>query len=271
MIAVDNVLFYFAGMPVYVYGFFTSIGLLFGATSALKAGRRRGIGWSNMFDFILGTAFVFFAAGRFAVLWGQYGAGALLRPWKILTELSTGVDLGFGFVCAAVYGLLSAYHKGIFGLNFLDAITPGVIWIKLFAALGSNVFGTAAAVPWAVRLGEFQLHPLPLYTALGYYLIRFIIVQVRRAQRFEGQVFVAAAALSVWLHWLLLFVSEGSSRTAFWLYPLLGILLVALWSLGHANSPQTQKPKRSIGYWGVQLLLFAVVAVAMCLFYYSRF
>lgn len=59
MIAVDNVLFYFAGMPVYVYGFFTSIGLLFGATSALKAGRRRGIGWSNMFDFILGTAFVF--------------------------------------------------------------------------------------------------------------------------------------------------------------------------------------------------------------------
>ena len=30
----DNILFYFAGMPVYLYGFLTSLGLLFGTMSA---------------------------------------------------------------------------------------------------------------------------------------------------------------------------------------------------------------------------------------------
>lgn len=271
MIILDNVLFYFAGMPVYVYGFFTGLGLLFGAASALKADRRRGISWSNMFDFILGTAFAFFVAGRLAVLIGQYGAGALLTPWKILTELSAGVDLRVGLIFAVIYGLISTFYKGIFGLHFLDAITPGLIWIKLFSALGSNVLGRTTAVPWAVQLGEFKLHPLSLYTALGYYVIRFIVLQVRQAQRFDGQIFISALTLVVWLHWLLLFAAEESSRAAFWLYSLLGILLAALWSFGHANSPQIRKPKRSLGYWAVQLVLLVIVVVAICFYYYSRF
>ena len=267
---VDNVLFYFAGMPVYVYGFLTSLGLLFGAVSALSAGRRRGIGWCKMFDFILGTAVVFLIAGRLSVLLQEYGAGALVRPWKIITRLSDGVDLKVGLIFAVLYGLISTKRNDIFGIDFLDAITPGDVWIKIFSSFGSQVFGRSTTVPWAVQLGDFKLHPLPLYTAVGYYLIRFVIKQIRRAQRFDGQVFIATLTLAVWLQWLLLFVSEGSSVYAFWLYPLIGLLLAALWSFGHVNSPARTKPS-STSYWVVQFVILGIVVVAMAWFFYSRF
>src|SRR5690554_4811897 len=131
----DSVLFYFFGMPVYVYGFLISLGLLFGTTSALSAGRRRGISWYNMFDFILGTAIVFFLAGRLSVLIQESGAIALIRPWRIFTDLSAGLDMWVGLVFGIIYALISALRNRIFGLDFLDAITPGIILVALFASL----------------------------------------------------------------------------------------------------------------------------------------
>lgn len=268
--AVDNILFYFAGMPVYLYGFLTSLGLFFGAISALSAGRRRGIGWYKMFDFILGTAIVFLLAGRLSILFKEHGAGALLKPWKIVTELSNGVDLKAGLGFAVLYGLISTKRNGILSIGFLDAITPGVVWVRIFSALGSQVFGKSTSVPWAVQLGDFKLHPLPLYTSVGYYLIRFVIKQIRRAQRFDGQVLIAALTLAAWLQWLLLFVSEGSKAYAFWLYPLIGLLLAALWSFGHVNSVSRRR-KSSGAYWVVQLIMLGIVLFAMAWFFYSRF
>jgi len=268
--ALDNVLFYFAGMPVYVYGFLTSLGLLFGAISALSAGRRKGIGWCKMFDFILGTAITFLVAGRLAALFQEYGTAGLVQPWKIITEISDGVDLRYGLAFAVLYALISTKRNGILGIGFLDAITPGILWIKIFAALGSQVFGRSTNVPWAVQLGEFRLHPLPLYTAVGYYLIRFVIKQIRRAQRFDGQIVIASLTLAVWLQWLLLFVSEGSKAWAFWFYPILGLVLAALWSFGHVNSPPQQR-KTSAIYWVVQIIILAAVVLSMAWFFYSRF
>ncbi|HOB09045.1 MAG TPA: prolipoprotein diacylglyceryl transferase [Limnochordia bacterium] len=266
----DNVLFYFAGMPVYVYGFLVSLGLLFGAVSALSAGRRKGFGWCKMFDFILGTAIVFLVAGRLAVLLQEYGAAVLTKPWKIITEISDGVDLRIGLIFAVLYGLISAKLNGILGVELLDAITPGILWIRIFSSLGSQVFGKSTNLPWAVQLGEFRLHPLPLYSAVGYYLIRFVVKQIRWAQRFDGQVFIATVTLAVWLQWLLLFVSEGSKAFAFWLYPIIGLIAGAVWSFGHVNSPPRTK-KTGAAYWVVQSIILVIVVCAMAWFFYSRF
>lgn len=271
MIILDNVLFYFAGMPVYFYGFFTSLGLLFGTMSALSQGRRRGISWYKMFDFILGTALVFFIAGRVSVLFGQYGFAAFLRPWKIITEISNGLNIKTGLIFGIVYGFLSSVRHKIFGLDFLDVITPGILIIRIFSSLGSTVFGRGTNVPWAIHLGELKLHPLSLYAALGYYIIYFIEKHIRRNLRFEGQVFLSAFSMIIWLHWLLLFVSETENQIWFWLYPLLGILGIALWSFCHANSPITRKKHRGVVFWLFQFAVFGVVVFFMISFYYSRF
>lgn len=267
----DNILFYFAGMPVYFYGFLTSLGLLLGTISALSQGRRRGISWYKMFDFILGTAVVFFIAGRVSVLIGQYGFVAFLRPWKIFTEMSGGLNTKIGLIFAVIYGFLSAVRHKIFGLSFLDAITPAILIIRIFSSLGSTVFGRSTSVPWAIHLGELRLHPLPLYAALGYYLIYFIEKHIRRNLRFEGQVFISAFTTIIWLHWILLFVSETEDRIWFWLYPLLGILGTALWSFCHANSPITRTSHRGVVFWLFQFVVFGIVVFFISSFFYSRF
>lgn len=87
-----------------------------------------------MFDFILGTAIVFLVAGRLAVLLQEYGAAVLTKPWKIITEISDGVDLRIGLIFAVLYGLISAKRNGILGVELLDAITPGILWIRIFSS-----------------------------------------------------------------------------------------------------------------------------------------
>lgn len=258
-------------MPVYVYGFLTSLGLLFGTVCALREGRRRSIRWYKMFDFILGTAITFFLAGRIALLIEIFGVGVLLKPWKIFTELGSGINTTVGFIFAVAYGLISMLRHKIFNLRFLDAITPGILIMRAFSLLGSTVFGKSTTVFWAIELGEFSLHPLPLYFSLGYYIIYFIIKQMRRNLRFNGQVFLGALTLSIWMHWVLLFVSEVDNNVLFWLYPILGILTAALWSFGHANSPVTRKRRRGLVAGLVQVVCFIVVVVAIVMFFYSRF
>ena len=271
MISLDNILFYFAGMPVYVCGFLTGLGLLLGTMSALTEGRRRDIGWFKMFDFILGTAVTFFLAGRISILVQDYGAGALLKPWKIITEISHGLDTRVGLWCSLAYGLFSLLRNRMFNLRFFDAITPGVLLIRSLYALGSSIFGKATTVPWAVRLGDFRLHPLSLYAAVGYYLIYVVVRQMSRNERFDGQLLIGAETMVVWLKWLLLFATEDASKSLFWLYPIGGILLAALWSFGYYNSPQlSHKHRRGIGLF-VSIVTAILVVLVMVVFFYSRF
>ena len=53
--------------------------------------RRKGFGWCKMFDFILGTAIVFLVADAWRSCF-RSGAAVLTKPWKIITEISDGVD-----------------------------------------------------------------------------------------------------------------------------------------------------------------------------------
>lgn len=265
----DNVLFYFAGLPVYVYGFLISIGLLFGTISALNEGRRRGISRNTMFDFILGSAIIFIIAGRIDVIVNYHGLAGLLRPWKIITELHMGINVGFGVFFAIVYGLISTVKNNTFGLNFLDAISPGLLLIGLFSNLGTTVFGKSTTVPWALQLGEFQLHPLPLYFALGYFMIYFIVKLVRRNIRFEGQIFSGALTLVIWLNWLILFFAESPNKLFFWIYPLFGLLGIAFWSFGYVNSPVPEKWHRGSLYWIYQAVVFGVSVFLITTFFYS--
>ena len=45
-------------------------------------------------------------------------------------------------------------------------------------------------------MGEFNLHPLPLYAALIYYVVFSFLWRMRRNLRYDGQLFLGYLALS---------------------------------------------------------------------------
>jgi len=261
----DNIWFYFAGIPVYVYGVMVSCGVFFGTIITLREGRRHNIRWQTMFDFIIGTGFTFFLAGRLGVLWAEYGFGSLLRPWLIFTEINQGIHAEVGFIFAVIFGLLYTLGHQIFGLDFLDAITPGVLVIKVFSALGSNVFGYTTNMPWAVSFGELAVHPLPLYFALGYYLIFFILWRIRRNLRFDGQVALGALALVAWLRSSLSLFADINSP---WI---LAIIASLAWGYLFVNSPPPRRDRANMLLSVSQTIVFLVVVLTIIIFFYSRF
>lgn len=261
----ENVWFYFAGIPVYIYGVMISCGVFFGTILTLREGRRHNISWRIMFDFILGTGFTFFLASRLSVIWIEYGWGSVLRPWKIFTCISQGVNVEVGMIFALVFALLFTLRHQIFGLAFFDAITPGVLMVKLFGALGSNVFGNNTNMPWAVSFGELEVHPLPLYFALGYYVIFFLVWQVRRNQRFTGQAAFGALALGFWLQLILSFISNVNR------YWILTLLFSFAWSYLFINSPPPKRGRSSLVISVSQGIIFLVVVLVLIIFFYSRF
>ncbi|HBN95236.1 MAG TPA: hypothetical protein DDZ66_02960, partial [Firmicutes bacterium] len=69
----ENVMFFFANLPVYSYGFMLGLGLLIGSVLAQREGKRKGIGQETVFAFILKAALVFVLAGRVGCVYQVYG------------------------------------------------------------------------------------------------------------------------------------------------------------------------------------------------------
>ncbi|NMB20574.1 MAG: hypothetical protein GX979_06900, partial [Firmicutes bacterium] len=69
----ENVVFFFANLPVYSYGFMLGMGLLIGSALAQREGKRKGIGSDFVFHFIVRTVLVFVVIGRISHVYTLYG------------------------------------------------------------------------------------------------------------------------------------------------------------------------------------------------------
>lgn len=58
------------------------------------------------------------------------------------------------------------------------------------------MLGRETTSVWGVDLGEFVLQPLPLYSALAYYVIFSLLWRLRRNLRYDGQLFLGYLALA---------------------------------------------------------------------------
>lgn len=81
----ENILFFFAGFPVYSYGFMLGLGLVLGTYLAQREAKRRGIGSDFVFQFIVKTALVFIVVGRIGFVFSVHGWRMLLYPWVLLS------------------------------------------------------------------------------------------------------------------------------------------------------------------------------------------
>mgnify|MGYP000858736958 CR=1 FL=1 len=270
----ENVMFFFANLPVYSYGFMLGLGLLIGSVLAQREGKRKGIGQETVFAFILKAALVFVLAGRVGCVYQVYGWRTLIYPWTLFANMQ--LDEYTGLIGTGVYTVYYLVRHAQNPAAFLDALVPSVTLMQSLGYLGSSILGSETISAWGVDLGEFILHPLPLYSALAYYLIFSFLWRMRRNLRYDGQLFLGYLALTALAQRLLMNFREvfGESTNP-WLYTTAFVLFGSAWFYLHLRTPFTDSRRRlNLNNWRSWLLYLASVlgvGLIMARFFYWRF
>lgn len=270
----ENILFFFADLPVYSYGFMLGLGLLLGSVLAQREGKRKGIGADFVFQFIIQVALVFILAGRFFCVFQIYGWRVILYPWTLFAGAQ--LDELKGLIVASLYAFYFVLRHVENPAQFLDTITPSIALMQSFAYLGSSILGRETTKFWGIDLGEFILHPLPLYGALAYYVLFSLLWKIRRSLRYDGQVFLGYLTLSaVAQRFLMSFEEVFGESTNPWLYTLAALLFGGTWLYLHVYSPLTEQRRRKVlndwRSWSLYLASLLGVCFIMIKFFYWRF
>lgn len=270
----ENVLFFFANTPVYSYGFMLGLGLVLGSILAQREGKRKGFGAEFIFQFIVRATLTFVIVGRFAAVFMLHGFRVFLYPWVLLANPQ--LHEVWGAVGAGVYTLYFMLRHVDEVASFLDVFMPPLALMQSLSYLGSSILGRDMTRSWGVDLGEFCLHPLPLYGALIYYLIFSVLWETRRTVRYDGQLFLGYLALSAVAQRILMNYVEVTGESANpWLYTLAALLFCFAWFYIYVNSPLTDiRRRRSLYDWRAWLIYLASlggVALVMIKFFYWRF
>lgn len=270
----ENVLFFFANLPVYSYGAMLGIGLLLGTMLAQREGKRKGLGTDFIFRYVVQTCLVFIVAGRLACVFHVYGWRVLIYPWTLLA--SAQLDEVWGAIGAAIYTAYFLWRQVQHPAEFLDILAPQVALMQSFAYLGSSILGRETTSFLGVDLGEFMLHPLPLYGAFAYYILFSFLWRKRRNLRYDGQLFIGYLALSALFQRLLMpFREVFGESTNPWLYTLAAFLFGAAWFYLYIQSPPVDSRRRKdlVDWhsWALYLASLVGVGLIMYKFFFWRF
>lgn len=270
----ENVLFFFANLPVYSYGAMIGLGLIIGSMLAQREGKRKGLGADFVFRYIIQTALVFIIVGRVTCVFRIYQWRVLIYPWTLLA--SAQLDEVRGAIGAVVFTIYFLFRHVQHPAEFLDILAPQVALIQSLAYLGSSILGRETSVFLGVDLGEFALHPLPLYGAFAYYVLFSFLWKKRRSIRYEGQLFMGYLALSALVQRLLIpFREVFGESTNPWLYTLAIVLFGGTWFYLYIQSPPIDSRRRKDlsdwRSWALYLVSLAGVGVLMYTFFFWRF
>src|SRR5690554_2492588 len=270
----ENVMFFFANLPVYSFGFMLGLGLLIGGLLAQREGKRKGLGSDFVYRFIVQAAIVFVIAGRFGHVYQLYGWRTFIYPWTLFSGVQ--LDEYRGLVAVGIYTVYFMFSNVDNPACFLDAVVPSVALMQSLGYLGSSILGRETTSIWGVDLGDFVLHPLPLYSAITYYVIFSFLWRMRRNLRYDGQLFLGYLTLSALAQRILMSYREvfGESTNP-WLYTIAFVIFGLAWLFLHLRSPLTDSRRRlDLSDWRLWLVYLASVlgvALLMIRFFYWRF
>lgn len=270
----ENILFFFAGFPVYSYGFMLGLGLVLGTYLAQREAKRRGIGSDFVFQFIVKTAIVFIVVGRIGFVFSVHGWRMLLYPWVLFSGCH--LDETRGLMGMSIYLLYFLVRHVENPAAFLDVLAAPVALMQSLAYLGSSVLGRETNVAWGIDLGEFSLHPLPLYSAFAFYVLYTILWRTRRSLRYDGQLFLGYLTLSAAIRRFLMSFEEVLGESANpWLYTFAAVVFGLAWLYVYLRSPFPDTRQRRYASdwqsWLIYLASLLFVGLIMTKFFYWRF
>lgn len=213
-----------APFPLHWYGLLIAMGFVLAIHLAAREGERSGYATKRQVNDMSFWALVASLVGArvlfIVVNWGGadgYGA----HPGRILQVWTGGLVFYGGFIGAALSSWVFARSRGIDFRALADICAPSVALGHFFGRLGciaagccwgkacptdyllgirfpegaiayKEMLGDPALQDYLLRHGTTPpLHPTQLYEAFGELVLFFVLLYVRRAKRFHGQVLAA--------------------------------------------------------------------------------
>ncbi|MCB9637502.1 MAG: prolipoprotein diacylglyceryl transferase [Myxococcales bacterium] len=199
-------------IKLHTYGVLVAIGFLLGIILAVREARRVGEDPERILDLAFWLLLAAMVGARLfyvVIHWGDFvsdfSSKAPWYTWKVF-RLWEGGLLFYGGLTLAL--LVSVAFTRLSQVNFwkmADIIIPSVALGQFFGLLGSFAagfgFGKPTSAAWGVSFPSHPvlpaelpagvaLHPTQLYEALAVLAIFFVLLWVRSAKRYHGQVFV---------------------------------------------------------------------------------
>ncbi len=192
-------LFQFGSFSLHTYGLFVATGFLLGIAVALKEAKRKGETPENILD----LSFYIILSGMigsrlFYVI--EHFDEYLQNPLEIIKFWKGGLVFYGGLILASIVGIWYLKKHKLNILKILDIIAPSVAIGHAIGRVGcffaGCCYGRETDLPWAVTFNDPQslaplgvpLHPTQLYSSLNAFFIFFVLILMRRFQKFEGQI-----------------------------------------------------------------------------------
>jgi phosphatidylglycerol:prolipoprotein diacylglycerol transferase len=196
------ILFQIGPLTVYSFGVLMALGFYVGATAAAREYVRRGGDRERMWSFLVWVFIAGLAGSK--VLSLANDPSAFLRD-PIHQTLSGSGFVWYGGLIGgffAAWFLRRSYHMR-FPLN-LECTALGLAIGQAIGRIGCHVagdgdWGVESTLPWAVAYEKaivgwdyppgVRVHPTPIYEAIGYTLVFFVMLGIRKRGYREGTVF----------------------------------------------------------------------------------
>ncbi|MCK6511839.1 prolipoprotein diacylglyceryl transferase [Myxococcota bacterium] len=199
-------------IKLHTYGVLVAIGFLLGIILAVREARRVGEDPERILDlafWLLLAAMIgarlFFVAIHWPEFASDFRTQTVWYQWKIFRLWEGGLLFYGGLLAALLVSLAFAKLSKVDFWKMADIIIPSVALGQFFGLLGSFAagfgFGKVTNAAWKVSFpghpllpaelpAGVGLHPTQLYESLAVLALFFVLLWVRSAKRYHGQVFV---------------------------------------------------------------------------------
>jgi len=191
------VIFQLAGINIYSYGFFVSLGIIFAVLYLWKRVQREGGSPETVIDLTLVIVLSGIIGARLAYILLYDTSYYLRNPLKIFMLQEGGLAFYGAFVFGFLTAILYLRKKGIPVLFFLDMASPAVALGYGIARIGCFLNGCCYGKPTTILWGVvfpcvdgLRRHPTQLYSLLAAVLIfAFLVWKTQKGVCFQGQIF----------------------------------------------------------------------------------
>ena len=197
------VLFKLGPITIYTYGFFVCLGVFAGYLIARRDSKNKGID-SALFSHVVFTTLLFSFLGAklfyIAIEWKSF----IENP---LALARSGFVFYGGFISGIITLLIMAKKHRFSFLSFADSLALGLSIGHALGRIGCFYYGCCYGFTTNSRMGVLfppdspagvlgvKVVPIQLISALVLLLLFFILVAIRKNQKFEGQIILFYALL----------------------------------------------------------------------------
>jgi phosphatidylglycerol---prolipoprotein diacylglyceryl transferase len=161
-----------------VFGLFAAVGLMSAMWLCLRTARLASVDPDGMWDLGMVTVFSAFVVSRGLLVISSLRT-FLTYPMLVL-ELPSLTKLGV--YLTVIVALIYVRRKKLPLLNVLDAAVPCAALLQVFLSMGRVAEGTRegmpTTIPWSIPSSFGRVHPVELYSAIGWLVLCGVLVWI---------------------------------------------------------------------------------------------